>query len=126
VLELFEPPFKGCLAAATVEHTKRILAIVIAFGGQWPHSTDMMPGGVACIRDGSRLDECSAAIDAYAAWYEQAVLGCTCEEWQALETAADFEAWLDVPAHRDGAVGVFTRFGRSIGLEGLGPGPRTC
>jgi uptake hydrogenase large subunit len=39
VVELFEPPFKGRLAAETVEETKRILAIVIAFGGQWPHST---------------------------------------------------------------------------------------
>ena len=35
----------------TVEHTKRILAIVIAFGGQWPHSTYMMPGGVTCPLD---------------------------------------------------------------------------
>jgi Ni,Fe-hydrogenase I large subunit len=122
VMELFEPPFKGRLAAATVEHTKRILAIVIAFGGQWPHSTYMMPGGVTCTLDESKLAECSAAIDAYAEWYERDVLGCSCEEWSALATAEDFEAWLEVPAHRDSAVGVFTRFARSIGLEDLGRG----
>jgi Ni,Fe-hydrogenase I large subunit len=122
VVELFEPPFKGRLAAETVENTKRILAIVIAFGGQWPHSTYMMPGGVTCTLDESKLDECSAAIDAYAEWYERSVLGCTCDEWSALETAEDFDAWLEVPAHRDSAVGVFTRFGRSIGLEELGKG----
>jgi hydrogenase large subunit len=122
VMELFEPPFKGHLAAETVQHTKRILAIVIAFGGQWPHSTYMMPGGVTCTLDGAKLDECSTAIDAYAEWYERAVLGCTCDEWRALESADDFEAWMDVPAHRDSAVGVFTRFGRSIGLEDSGKG----
>ena len=46
VHELFEPPFKGRLARETVEHTKRILAIVIAFGGQWPHSTYVTPPGI--------------------------------------------------------------------------------
>jgi len=122
VVELFEPPFKGRLAAETVEHTKRILAIVIAFGGQWPHSTYMMPGGVTCTLDESKLTECSTAIDAYAEWYERAVLGCTGEEWLGLETAEDFDAWLEVPAHRDSALGVFTRFGRSIGLQELGKG----
>jgi hydrogenase large subunit len=120
MLELFEPPFKGRLAAETVEHTKRILAIVIAFGGQWPHSTYMMPGGVTCTLDASKLDECAAAIDAYTEWYERAVLGCTCEEWLALESAEDFERWLE--RHPDSAVGVFTRFGRSIGLHELARG----
>ena len=49
----FEPPFKGCIAAETVEATKRVLGIVIAFGGQWPHSTYMMSGGVTCALDAS-------------------------------------------------------------------------
>jgi uptake hydrogenase large subunit len=119
-LELFEAPFKGRLAAETVENTKRILAIVIAFGGQWPHSTYMMPGGVTCSLDASKLDECTAAIDAYTEWYESAVLGCTCEEWLALESADDFERWLEL--HPESGVGVFTRFGRSIGLQELGRG----
>ena len=121
-MELFEPPFKGRLAAETVEATKRILAIVIAFGGQWPHSTYMMSGGVTCALDDSKLDECEAAIDAYADWYEREILACTCDEWLALETAGDFDAWMEVPAHRESAVGVFTRFGRSIGLHELGGG----
>jgi Nickel-dependent hydrogenase len=43
-VELFEPPFKGRIARETVEHTKRILAVAIAFGGQWPHSSYMLPG----------------------------------------------------------------------------------
>ena len=120
VMELFEPPFKGRLATETVQSTKRVLAIVIAFGGQWPHSTYMMPGGVTCPLDESRLAECAAAIDEYAGWYEDSVLGCTCEKWLSLQSADDFEAWLE--AHADSALGVFTRFGRSIGLCELGAG----
>ncbi|MGZ8695491.1 MAG: nickel-dependent hydrogenase large subunit, partial [Gaiellaceae bacterium] len=122
VVELFAPPFRGRLARETVEHTKRILAIVIAFGGAWPHSTYMMPGGVTCELDEARLAECDAAIDEYEAWYERSVLGCPSEEWLALETAEDLEAWLEEPAHRDGALGVFATFATSVGLETLGPG----
>jgi Ni,Fe-hydrogenase I large subunit len=87
VMELFEPPFKGRLAAETVEATKRILAIVIAFGGQWRHSTYMMPGGVTCSLDAAKLAECTVAIDAYVEWYERSILGCTCEQWLSLEAA---------------------------------------
>jgi uptake hydrogenase large subunit len=116
VHELFEPPFKGRLARETVEHTKRILATVIAFGGQWPHSTYMMPGGVTCALDEDKLAECDVAIDGYEAWYEREVLGCTSEEWLALKTAEDFDGWMEAPAHHDRALGVFARFGRSIGL----------
>ena len=31
----------------------------------------MMSGGVTCALDASKLDECAAAIDAYAEWYER-------------------------------------------------------
>jgi hydrogenase large subunit len=34
----------------------------------------------------------------------------------ALETAEDFDEWMETPAHHDSALGVFARFGRSIGL----------
>ena len=39
ILAAFEPPFKGRLARETVHSTKQILGIIVAFGGQWPHST---------------------------------------------------------------------------------------
>ena len=46
VMELFEPPFKGSIARQTVQYSKHILGIIMAFGGQWPHSTYMLPGGI--------------------------------------------------------------------------------
>ena len=126
VVELFEPPFKGRLARETVEATKRILAVVIAFGGAWPHSTYMMPGGVTCELDEARLQECDAAIDAYQTWYERSVLGCPSDEWLTLETAEDLATWLELPAHHESAVGVFATFATSVGLEDSARGRRTC
>jgi Ni,Fe-hydrogenase I large subunit len=120
MIDLFEPPFRGRIARETVEHTKRILGIVIAFGGQWPHSTYMMPGGVTCELDEVKLEECRAAIESYTSWYETSVLGCTCDEWRSLQTVEDFDRWC--AAHRHSAVGGFARFARSIGLDKIGKG----
>src|SRR5262249_16170064 len=123
VLRAFEPPFKGDFARQSVEHTKRILGIVVAFGGQWPHSTYMVPGGVTCPLDRDRLTESLAIIDAYATWYETSVLGCSSERWLSLKTVDDFDDWLvQCDAHRNSAVGLFARFGRSIGLQHTGRG----
>jgi Ni,Fe-hydrogenase I large subunit len=123
ILEAFEPTFRGRIAREAVLNSKRILAIVIAFGGQWPHSTYMLPGGVTAPLDGARLDECLAAIDAYAAWYERDVLGCPLDRWLALSTPDELWAWLDeAEAHRDSAAGLFLRFGRAIGLHQTGRG----
>jgi hydrogenase large subunit len=123
VVEAFEPTFRGRIAREAVLNSKRILAIVIAFGGQWPHSSYMLPGGVTAPLDEARLDECLAAIDAYVAWYERDVLGCALDRWLALRTPDELWAWLDeAEAHRDGAAGLLLSFGRAIGLHRTGRG----
>ena len=127
-IELFEPPFKGRLARETVEHTKRILAIVIAFGGQWPHSTYMMPGGVTCALDEAKLAECDAAIDGYRGLVRAARCSAARARsgWRSRRPRTS-TAWLEAPAHRDSALGVFARFARSIGLDRAGRAARrTC
>jgi hydrogenase large subunit len=106
-----------------VQHSQQILGIVIAFGGQWPHATYMMPGGVTCPPTKPQLVACLAAIDAYTAWYEKAILGCSAAQWLSLTTVEDFYAWLEASAaHWNSTMGVFTRFGRSIGLRQTGKG----
>jgi hydrogenase large subunit len=123
ILQAFEPPFKGEIARQTVEQSKRILGIIIEFGGQWPHSTYMMPGGVTCPLDRVRLEESLSIIDSYQDWYEASVLGCGAERWLSLKTVGDFDRWLDQSEkHRDSAIGLFARFGRSIGLQHTGKG----
>src|SRR5262245_58542783 len=123
ILESFEPPFKGEIARQTVHHSKQILGIVVAFGGQWPHSTYMTTGGVTCSLDEAKLLECLKIIDSYTDWYEKSVLGCSCERWLSLKSVDDFEDWLErADPHSNSVVGLFTRFGRAIGLQHLGKG----
>ena len=108
--------------AETVESTKRILAIVIAFGGQWPHSTYMMPGGVTCALDEARLARCPPRSTPTPTWYERVGARLHLRGVARARDGRRLRAWLEVPAHRESAVGVFTRFGRSIGLQQLGAG----
>jgi len=122
VVELFAP-FEGTVYRETLRHTKEILKIVAVFGGQWPHGTYMVPGGVT-VRPGlGDLVRVRGLLDGYQAWYERTILGCSLERWLENTTVADVEAWVDAsPAHASSAMGVFFGFARRIGLTDLGPG----
>src|SRR5262249_55091432 len=83
----------------------------------------MLPGGITSPVHQQDLEQCLATIDAYTTWYEQTILGCTSECWLALHTMDDFYGWLEASAdHHNSVIGVFTRFGRSIGLPQTGKG----
>ena len=51
VLKGSSPRSRASSPGRPSQHSKRILGIVITFGGQWPHSTYMMPGGVTSPLD---------------------------------------------------------------------------
>lgn len=116
-------PFAGSAVVATLRATKRILEIVAVLGGQWPHSAFMVPGGVASIPTPLEIQRCRQILAEYRDDYERRVLGCSIERWREVKSAADLDAWLDeAPAHRDGEVGFFLRFGRAAGLDQIGRG----
>jgi hydrogenase large subunit len=116
-------PFSGRIYGETIRHTKQLLEIVAIFGGQWPHSSYMIPGGVTTVSNRKELIRVQTILDSYLRWYESSILGCGSERWLALRSKSDFEAWLDEQeAHRQSAAGLFLRFGREVGLAGLGRG----
>lgn len=122
LVEAFEP-LRGRVYRETIEHTKEILKVVALFGGQWPHSTFMVPGGVTCVPDPARILHALALIDRHQRWYEGTVLGCSLERWSQNHTLDDLLAWIDEStSHRDSAMGLFIRFGRHIGLQRAGQG----
>lgn len=116
-------PLGGERCIDVVRHTKNILEIIAILGGQWPHSSFMVPGGVTYIPPLAELNQCRLILRHYRAWYEKTVLGCSLERWGALQSAADLDAWLNESGgQRDGDVGFFLRFAREAGLHDLGRG----
>ncbi|MGD8450367.1 MAG: nickel-dependent hydrogenase large subunit [Phycisphaerae bacterium] len=116
-------PLKGETAMEVIRETKKVIEIVAILGGQWPHSSYMVPGGVVTLPNAADLQQCRQLLASYRAWYERRILGCSLERWQAVASAADLEAWLaESTAHRDSDLGFFIRYGRQLGLEQIGGG----
>jgi len=118
-MSAFEP-FKGHLYRDVLRFSRHLLEIVAIFGGQWPHSSYMVPGGVVSEPTASMAAEALDIVYQVAQWYEQKMLGCSLDEWLQLETADDFFAWLE--QHPDTGVGLFSRISRDVGLQFIGSG----
>jgi len=116
-------PLKGSVAVETIRETKRVLEIIAIIGGQWPHSSFMVPGGVVSIPGPSEMLQCRNLLANYKRWYEERILGCSIERWTAVDSASALDAWLDEsPSHRNGEVGFFIRFSQEAGLDKYGRG----
>lgn len=116
-------PLKGETAASVVGETRRILEIVAILGGQWPHSAYMVPGGVTTVAAQSDLTQCRHILLHFRKWYEDRVLGCSLERWEAVRSEADLDLWLeDDERHRNSDLGFFVRFARMAGLDRIGRG----
>lgn len=119
-------PLAGDTAAETIRETKHILEILGILGGQWPHSSFMVPGGVVSVPTGVELQRCRMILGRYREHYERRVLGSTIERFAELRSRADLDAWLEEsPEQRDSEVGFFLRFGRHAGLDRIGRGHGT-
>lgn len=106
-----------------IRETKKILEVVAMIGGQWPHSSYMVPGGIAFEPSQAHLLQCLQIVRSYRQWYERRILGCSIERWQAVDSRAALDAWLDESSvQRESEVGFLLRFGRELGLDGIGRG----
>ena len=116
-------PLEGSAAIEVIRESKRLLQIVAIIGGQWPHTSFMVPGGVTSIPEISKILQCRIIYERFCSWYEKSVLGCSIERWLEIRSVDDLNAWLDEsPLHRKGEVGFFIRFSRLAGLDFIGRG----
>ncbi len=115
-------PFAGKLYTETLAMTRRAVEIVAIFGGQWPHSSYMLPGGVVTPATQRRLIDSSEVVTALTRWYEQQVIGDSLDNWLALDSSEAFSAWLEQPKPAQSGVGLLTRFAHDLGLHQLGIG----
>lgn len=116
-------PLKGETTRRTVAETAKAVEIIAVLGGQWPHSSFMVPGGVVSAPGAGEVVQCLHLLRNFRNGYERHVLGCDLDRWSAVRTEADLEDWLDEsPSHRDGELGFFLRFSREAGLDRIGAG----
>jgi Ni,Fe-hydrogenase I large subunit len=113
-------PFSGRMHVETLAISRKLLEIIALFGGQWPHSSWMVPGGITGRPDAFKVVTAQGILDGAARWFESMVIGGPLEDWLALETGDALFAWNT--AHPEAALSLLTRFARDIGLQHTGIG----
>lgn len=117
-------PMKGCITHDVIKETKKLPQIIAILGGQWPHTSFMVPGGVASIPDKTRLLQCDMIVKQFQAYYEEQILGCSIETWQQVKSLTDLDTWLaESYTHRESEVGFLIRCLRDSNATKLGCGP---
>lgn len=117
-------PFTGTSYEAGVTISGRPVEIYALLGGQWPHSSYMVPGGVMCAPTLTDVTRAWSILEHFRRnWIEPLWLGCSMERYEEIQTMEQFEAWLDErPEHANSDLGMFWRMSKDIGLDKYGTG----
>jgi hydrogenase large subunit len=110
-------PLRGESAISVVKATRQILEIVAIIGGQWPHSSFMVPGGMVSAPSSADLRKCRLILDDFSEWYETQILGGPLAEFQKLRSADELSAWCADPAHTKGDLARIIRIAEELHLD---------
>ena len=114
-------PLKGTTVTEVIHHTKMMIEIIAVLGGQWPHSSYMVPGGVTSHLVLNDVMQIRYLFDRVISWYEKKILGCSIDRWLEVKNQADLDDWLNENEKQyTSDIGFFIRFGREIGLDRVG------
>ncbi|MFZ5703025.1 MAG: nickel-dependent hydrogenase large subunit [Pseudomonadota bacterium] len=117
-------PFTGTNYELGVTISGRPVEIYALLGGQWPHSSYMVPGGVMCAPTLTDITRSWSILEHFRRnWMEPTWLGCSLERYEQIKSYDDFLAWLDErPEHANSDLGMFWRMSLDIGLDKYGTG----
>ncbi|MBI4913411.1 MAG: nickel-dependent hydrogenase large subunit [Acidobacteria bacterium] len=117
-------PFKGETVLEVMRETQRLLEIIAIVGGQWPHASYMVPGGIVSAPSQRSRLQCRLILRQFRSWYERRILGCTLERFAEVRSRDALQAWLEErESHASGDLGFFIAFARALGLHQVGAGP---
>ncbi|MDY0035245.1 MAG: nickel-dependent hydrogenase large subunit [Zoogloea oleivorans] len=83
-------PMKGRIVRSTLAASRKVVELVAIYGGQWPHSSYMLPGGITRGATARDLMDCQDIVDRTIEWYELDVIGDSLDNWLALDSADAF------------------------------------
>jgi hydrogenase large subunit len=117
-------PFVGTGYEKGVTLSGKPVEVYAMFGGQWPHSSFMIPGGVMCAPSLAEVTRATAILDFWKReWLEREWLGCSIERWLENTTWNDVLAWAEEnESQRNSDCGLFLRFATRAGLGDYGQG----
>jgi len=98
--------------------------IYAIFGGQWPHSSYMVPGGVTSAPTLKDITRSHAILNSFKNdWLEPVWLGCSIDRYMQIQSWDELMVWLhENHSHRNSDLGLFLRVGMEFGLDKFGQG----
>ena len=117
-------PFVGTAYEKGVTLSGKPVEVYAIFGGQWPHSSFMIPGGVMCGPTLSDVTRSIAILEYWKnEWLEKEWLGCSVDRWLQNKTWKDVLAWADEnDSQRNSDCGFLLRYAHDVGLDKFGQG----
>lgn len=117
--------YTGTAYQKGVVFSSKPVEVYALFGGQWPHSSFMVPGGVMSAPTLSDVTRAMAILNHWRDnWLEKEWLGCSVERWMQIRSWEDLMAWLDESeAHANSDCGFWIRYSLDIGHDTFGAGP---
>lgn len=117
-------PYVGTSYEPGVTLSAKPVEVYAILGGQWPHSSFMIPGGVMSAPTLSDVTRSIAILDAWQKeWLEGQWLGCSVDRWLENKTWEDVLAWVDEnESHYNSDCGFFIRYAQEIGMDKFGQG----
>lgn len=117
-------PYVGESYQTGVTMSSLPVEIYAIFGGQWPHSSFMIPGGVMSAPTLSDVTRSISILEHWGReWLEGQWLGCSVDRWLENKTWEDILTWADEnDAQRNSDCAFFIRWAMEIGLDTYGKG----
>jgi Ni,Fe-hydrogenase I large subunit len=117
-------PYVGTAYQKGVVLSQKPVEVYAIFGGQWPHSSFMVPGGVMGAATLSDVTRAIAILENWKDnWLESDLLGCSVDRWLENKTWEDVLAWVDEnESQYNSDLGFFIRYSLDIGLDKFGQG----
>ncbi|MEM1121535.1 MAG: nickel-dependent hydrogenase large subunit [Bacteroidota bacterium] len=102
----------------------RPVEVYALFGGQWPHSSYMVPGGVMCAPTLKDITRAHSIMNQFRNdWLEPIWLGCSIERYMQIKSWDDMMEWLNEnESHYNSDLGLLLRAGIEFGLDKFGQG----
>lgn len=116
--------FSGTSYELGVTISGKPVEIYALLGGQWPHSSYMVPGGVMCAPTLTDVTRAWGILEYFRRnWLEPVWLGCSLERYEEIHTYDQFQAWLEEKKeHAESDLGFYWRAGQDYGLDTYGAG----
>lgn len=117
-------PYVGTSYQPGVVLSAKPVEMYAIFGGQWPHSSFMVPGGVMCAPTLADVTRAIAILEHWKDnWLEKQWLGCSVDRWLEIRTWEDMLAWVDEnESQHESDCGFFIRYCLDVGLHEYGQG----